>query len=132
MSGEMIARAAVIAALRGDEALSALVNSIDDGEPAKASVPWLRIGEASTTGWGARGVEGIALRLTLQLAVRGDEEAAVGAIIDRMGAVLAELPADLDEGWRITSLRRERARLSRRHNEWRATGDLMLRLARLG
>ncbi|MBO9574501.1 MAG: DUF3168 domain-containing protein [Sphingobium sp.] len=131
MSGELILRAAMLAALRGDAALSEAVNSIDDGDPVKASAPWLRLGESNMTGWGARGVDGMTVRLSVLLAVRGDEEAATSEILERVDVVLGGMAPGLDAGWRITSLRRERARVARRQNEWRASADYAVRMARL-
>ncbi len=77
MSAELAARAAIVAALGGDEALAGLVNQIADGEPVKASPPWLLVGAATATGWGARGVDGVTLRQTLELNLRGDQLSAV-------------------------------------------------------
>lgn len=131
MSAELAARAAILAALAGDAELGALVNQISDGEPVKASTPWLMIGEAAALGWGARGVDGVALRQTMMLTARGDDLGAVTTILARVDAVLANIDGALGD-WRLTSLRFERSRISRSRGEWRATIDYALRLARLG
>ncbi|MCW2406776.1 hypothetical protein M2336_003405 [Sphingobium sp. B1D7B] len=130
MSGEMAVRGAVIAALRNDADLMALVNLVSNGEPIKASPPWLLVGETVSTGWGARDVTGLALRLPIQLVVRGDDLARVTAVLARVDAVLAGVDGDLGD-WRITSLRFERSRILRSRTEWRASADYAVRAARL-
>ena len=131
MSGDMLVRAAVLTALRGDGDLAALVNSIDDGEPVKASAPWLRVTEINATSWGARGVDGMTVRLAILIATRGDEAALASDLLARVDGLLGAAPSALAEGWRITSLRRERTRVARRQNEWRASADYSIRIARL-
>ena len=130
MSGEMIVRAAMLAALRGDAALMALVNQVSDGEPVKASAPWLLLGDTSVTGWGARGVDGLSLRQPLMLTVRGDDLARVTGVIERIDVVLRGMDGALGD-WRITSLRFERSRIVRSRSEWRANLDYAVRAARL-
>jgi hypothetical protein len=128
--GELAARAALLAALRGDAALAALVNQISDGEAVKASPPWLRLDDAATLGWGARGVEGVTLRQPIALALRGDQLGAVTAILDRVDTVLRAVSDDLGD-WRITSLLFERSQIGRSRGEWRASVIYSIRLARL-
>jgi hypothetical protein len=130
MSGDMALRGAIIAALRGDAALGGLVNLVSDGEPVKASPPWLLVGESSATGWGAQGVSGLTMRQPIQLIVRGDDLARVTSVMERVDAVLAGMDSDLGE-WTITSLRFERSRIVRSRTEWRASVDYAVRAARL-
>jgi len=130
MSAELAARSAILSALSGDATLASLVNQVSDGEPVKASPPWLMLGDAAALGWGARGVDGVTLRQPIQLLLRGDDLAAVTAIIDRVEMAMRTLPAQLNE-WRLTGLRFERSRISRARNEWRVSIDYALRLARL-
>jgi len=131
MSGALAIRAAIHEALRGDEALLTLVNQVSDGTPDKASAPWLMLGEGVATGWGARQVDGVALRQPVQLALRGDDFARATAIMARVDAVLAGLDADLGD-WRITSLRLARSRVTRGRSGWRIDADYAVRVARLG
>ncbi len=130
MSAAMIARAAMLGALRGDAALGALVNQIADGEPVKASAPWLMLGPGQASGWGARGVDGVTLRQTVELAVRGDQAAVVETILARVGVALGAMDGALGD-WRVTSLRLERSRIRRTQAEWRAVADFAVRLVRL-
>lgn len=130
MSAELAARAAILSALTQDATLAGLVNQISEGEPLKASPPWLMLGDGAALGWGARGVDGVTLRQPIQLLLEGDALSAVTLIVDRVDAVMRGLPAELD-GWRLTSLRFERSRIARTRNAWRANIDYALRLARL-
>ena len=130
MSAELAARAAILAALSGDDTLAELVNQIADGEPVKASPPWLLVGASAGTGWGARGVDGVTLRQTLELTLRGDQLSAVTTILERIDAVLRAMDGELGD-WRVTSLRFERSRIRRSGTEWRAGADYVLRMARL-
>jgi hypothetical protein len=130
MSGELAVRSAMLAALRGDAILSTLVNQLSDGVPDKASAPWLMLGESTASGWGARSVEGLSLRQSLLLVLRGDDIARVMAIIERVDAALAATELDLGD-WRITSLRFERSRILRSRTEWRVSADYAVRAAKV-
>ncbi|MGF7170666.1 hypothetical protein FHS91_002352 [Sphingobium xanthum] len=130
MSGELAVRGAMLSALRSDATLPTLVNQMSDGVPEKASAPWLMLGESTASGWGAQGVEGLSLRQSLLLVLRGDDLARVTAIIERIDAALAATEPDLGD-WRITSLRFERSRILRSRTEWRVTADYAVRAARV-
>lgn len=130
MSAELAARAAILAALRDDATLMGLVNQVADGEPVKASPPWLLVGGTEARGWGARGVDGVTLRQTIELALRGDQRAAVTAILDRVDQLLPGMDGDLGD-WRTTHLTFERSRIRRSGTEWRASADWSIRMARL-
>lgn len=130
MSMLVSAKAALIAALRGDAALSALVHHIDDGEAKSLSPPYGRITEASASEWGAKDRPGHELRIELLFADRGD-----GARLDAIGAaacrVIAAMPRIIG-GWEtggFTVLRTRQARgrnginqvtISLRIRGWRA------------
>jgi hypothetical protein len=130
MSGALAVRGAILAALREDAALQGLVNQVSDGEPVKASAPWLLVGDPAGSGWGARGVDGLSLRQPLLLTLRGDDLARVTDIMARIDAALGGIDGDLGV-WRITSLRFERSRITRSRAEWRAAVDYAVRAARL-
>ncbi|HEY1125941.1 MAG TPA: DUF3168 domain-containing protein [Sphingobium sp.] len=130
MSAELAARAAILAVLRDDVDLAALVNQVADGEPVKASPPWLLVGGAEARGWGARGVDGVTLRQTIELTSRGAQRAAVTAILDRVDQLLRSMDGNLGD-WRVTHLAFERSRIRRSGTEWRAAADWSIRMARL-
>ncbi len=129
MSAEIQAREAIRAALTESVTLSALVNQISDGDPAKASSPWLMLGEGSASGFGARGVEGVALRVPVILTLRGDAPGDVDAVLDALGAAMRTVP-DMIGDWKVTALRFERSRLRRDKAGWRVVSDYALRLVR--
>jgi len=130
MSGALAIRAALHEALAGDEALLALVNQVSDGTPAKASAPWLMLGEGSATGWGARNVDGLALRQPIRIMLRDDDFSHAMAVLARVETVLAGLD-DAVGDWRITSLRLERSRAARGRSGWRIDADFAVRAARI-
>lgn len=90
-------KAALIAALRGDAALAALVHHIDDGEAKAPPVPYVRLAEASAAEWGAKERPGHELRLELAFADRGDG-ARLDAIAAAALAVIGSMPRTID-GW---------------------------------
>lgn len=130
MSAALAARAAILATLQGDAALGGLINQIADGEPVKASPPWLMVGAGQATGWGARGLEGVTLRQAIELVVRGDQLEAVADILERVDELLRSMDDNLGD-WRVTYLAPDRARVRRVATEWRASVDYSLRLVRL-
>lgn len=129
MSAEMQAREAIRATLTESVTLRALVNQISDGDPAKASSPWLMLGEGSAIGFGARGVDGVALRVPVILTFRGDAPGDVDAVLDALGAAMRTVP-DMIGDWKVTVMRFERSRLRRDKAGWRIVSDYALRLVR--
>lgn len=132
MSAEVAVRGAVIAALRGDGALMALVNGVHDGEPGRAAMPYGFAGECIGSDWGGKDIEGRELRLTVGLAVAGDATDALGAMIVRVEAAMGTiLPAG---GWRVVGARLARSRVARAGpgpaGGWRAVVDYRLRAVR--
>lgn len=104
-------KAALIAALRGDAALSALVHHIDDGEAKAPPVPHGRVAEASASEWGAKDRPGHEVRIELVFADRGDG-ARMDAITAAAMAVIGSMPRTID-GWEtggFTVLRTRQAR----------------------
>ncbi|MEQ1687014.1 MAG: hypothetical protein ABL874_00390 [Sphingopyxis sp.] len=123
-------KAALIAALRGDAALSALVHHIDDGEAKSLSAPYGRVADIVSSEWGAKDRPGHELRIELLFADRGD-----GARLDEIGAaacrVIATMPRIIDgwetSGFAVLKVRQARARsginqvaISLRMRGWRA------------
>lgn len=129
MSAEMQAREAIRATLTESVTLRALVHQISDGDPAKASSPWLMLDEGSAIGFGARGVDGVALRVPVILTFRGDAPGDVDAVLDALGAAMRTVP-DMIGDWKVTVMRFERSRLRRDKAGWRIVSDYALRLVR--
>ncbi len=130
MNAELSVREAIRETLEADGALRARVNQISDGEPVKASGPWLMLGEGSGTGFGARGVSGVALRVPVILTLRGDTPEDTSAILAALDTAMQAVPDEVN-GWKITVLRFERSRLRRDKTGWRIVTDYALRLVRL-
>ncbi|WP_420146073.1 tail completion protein gp17 [Sphingobium sp.] len=137
MSGEAAARAAVIAALRGDAALMEQANALFDGEPGRAAAPYGFVGEAIGAEWGGKGLDGREVRLTIGLRVGDEATARIAAMMARVDAVMAML-SDQD-GWRpgewqIVTARLIRSRMMRdapgSPTGWRAIVDYRLRMVR--
>jgi len=130
MSGALALRAVLLAALRDDAGLMALVNSVEDGGAPKQSAPAVTLGQLFATEWGARGVSGLAVRVPLTLVDRADVPDRLGAVAIRIGVVMSELPAEAG-GWRIGDARFERARSLRGPDgQWSMLVDYRVRLSR--
>lgn len=131
MSGALLLRAALIEALRGDGALAALVNIVTDEEAPKVTPPALTLGPLVASDWGARGVEGLNVRVPITLVDRGDRPDRIAAAAQRAAAVMAALP-DMPDGWRPGAVRAERSRTARgADGRWTMLVDWRVRLARL-
>lgn len=130
MSGTIMLRREIIAALRADAPLMALVNSVEDGGAPRQSPPSLRLGELFGTEWGARGVEGISVRVPLTLIDRADAADRIAAAADRIGVAMASLPEEAD-GWRIGAVLLERQRsIAAPGGQWSLLIDYRARLSR--
>ncbi len=131
MSAEVSVRAGVLAALREDAELSAVLNGVHDGPPGRAAPPYAVLGECIASEWGAKGVDGRELRLTVSLHDAGDRADRIGAMIGRIGPIMQALEM-AGAGWRVLSARLIRSRVMRtgtRDGEgWRAVIDYRMRV----
>ncbi len=127
MSPELALQKAVLAALRADGPVSALLNGrIHDEPPASPVYPYVAIGRSEARPWGGVEAEGVehALSLTCVSRFGGAEEAR--AVIDAMRAALHGAALSLD-GHRLVNLRASFADVFRA-SDWRSTyGVLRLR-----
>jgi hypothetical protein len=131
MSAEVAVRTAVIAALRADVALMALVNGIYDGEPVRAAAPHGFVGECLGSDWGGKDVEGRELRLTIGLVVADETPARLAGMIARVDPAIGA--AGVEAGWRIVSARLLRSRVARSGAQgWRGVVDYRVRAVREG
>ncbi len=131
MSAEVAVRAAVIAALKADGELMSLLNGLFDGQPARAAPPFAVMGECIASDWGAKGVDGRELRLTISLNDAGDMAGRIGAMLARIDPVMQALDM-AGERWRVVNARLIRSRLmrtgARDGDGWRAVVDYRLRV----
>lgn len=129
MSAEVTVRAAVIAALRGDAALMGGLNGLFDGQPVRASTPYAVVGECIAGDWGAKGVDGRELRLSISLHDAGETPGRLAALLTRIDPVVQAADAS-GEGWRIIGARLVRSRLAKagKGDGWQAVVDYRLRV----
>lgn len=128
MSAEVAVRAAVIAALRSDGALTGGLNGVHDGDSGRCALPYAVVGEAIGADWGGKDLAGREVRLTISLFETAAER--LGPRIARVEAVLGAVPPH--EGWRIVSARLARSRVARIDRQspgggWQAVLDYRLR-----
>ncbi|MET0240650.1 MAG: DUF3168 domain-containing protein [Sphingobium sp.] len=132
MSGVLALRGVVIAALRGDAALMALVNSVEDGGLSRQSAPALVIGQLFATEWGARGLRGLSVRVPMTVVDRADRPERLEAAAERIEAVMGGLAAHAGD-WRVGSVRLDRSRSLRGSDgQWSLLVDYAVRLSRVG
>ena len=130
MSGASILRREILAALRADASLMTLVNGIEDGGAPRQSPPFIRVGELFASEWGARGVEGLAVRVPFTLVDRADGGDRIAAAADRIGVAMAALPAEAD-GWRIVAVLFDRQRsIVAPGGQWSLLIDYRARMSR--
>lgn len=130
MSGTVMLRREIIAALRADAPLMALVNSVEDGGAPRQSPPSLRLGELFASEWGARGIAGMSVRVPFTLVDRADAADRIAAAADRIAVVMASLPAEAD-GWRIGAVLFDRQRsVAAPGGQWSLLIDYRARLSR--
>jgi hypothetical protein len=130
MSAEVVVRAGLIAALRGDAELMAELNGIFDGAPVRATVPYAVVGECLASHWGAKDLDGRELRLTIGLQDAGETPERLAGVLARVEAVVQAI--DGDAGWRVVGARMLRSRLfkAREKDGWQAVADYRLRVVR--
>ena len=130
MSADVKVRAAVIAALKEDAALMGSLNGLFDGQPVRASVPYAVVGECIASDWGAKGVDGRELRLTIGLHDAGETPGRLAVPLERIDAVMQLL--ELADGWRIVGARLIRSRVvkGRDKDAWQAVVAFRLRVIR--
>lgn len=131
MSGVVALRTLVLAALRGDGGLMALVNAVEDGSTPKATAPAVLIGQFAATEWGARGLRGLSIRIPLTLIDRGDGTERLAAMAARVDAAMDGLP-DMAGDWRVGTVRFDRSRTLRGSDgRWSMMTDYLARLSRV-
>lgn len=135
MSGEVALRNRVLATLRGDGALMALVNRVEDGVGPRQSAPLLILGQLAATEWGARGLRGLSVRVPLTIMDRADVPDRLDAASARIEVVMNDLAGPLVSGagdWTIGIVRFDRSRTVRAADgQWSMLIDYLVRLSRL-
>jgi len=110
---EIALRAALIAWLAADPALSGTLNSVSEEAPAKAALPWLAIATSASIDWSAKDRAGREVRIALELHCRGDRPDTAAALVAALESRIEAMPAQQD-GWRIVVAQFLRARSQQR------------------
>ena len=116
---EIPLRAALVAWLAADPALSGQLNSITEEAPSRTSLPWLAIAASASADWSCKSHMGRELRVALELHCRGDTPEAAAALTETIGLRIEALPP-VQPGYRIVSRQFLRARTEQRTESARA------------
>lgn len=113
MSFEAALQGAALTALRG----VAGTNGVFLERPARASVPYLVLGELLSADWGAKGLAGREVRLLVWVHDAGESWARTVALQGEVARAIEDLPREI-EGWSVGSVTMLRARTSRDAGGW--------------
>lgn len=131
MMAEGAIRVAVLAALRGDAALMALLNGAWDGTPVKASVPYAVVGETLGSDWGTKDAEGREVRIGVTLYDRGETPARLAQALALADAAVRTIDGLVD-GWEVAGVAFLRSRLVKgRDLGWTGLLDYRVRMLRV-
>ena len=111
-------RAALIAWLQADPALSGQVNIVAEEAPLRASPPWLGIAASASTDWSTKDRTGREVRVAVELHTRGDDTAGPAPIVQAIESRVWSLPTQ--PGFEIASIAFLRSRAEQRANNTRA------------
>lgn len=126
MSAEMAVRAGVLAALRGDAALAALLNGVWDGAPVKASAPFAVVGECLGSEWGTKDRPGREVRVALNVQDRREGGEALAEMLALADAAVKRVAV---VGYEVAGVGLVRTRILRgREDGWRALVDYRVRI----
>ncbi|MEO8723151.1 MAG: DUF3168 domain-containing protein [Sphingobium sp.] len=128
MSAENEIRAAVIAELQSDTALSAHINRVYDGVPVKASTPSVSVGECAGSDWGTKDRNGRELRIGIAISDQTETATRIGQIMPLVEAAVRRVGTMTIGTWQIGSVLLVRSRLvSQGDGRWSAIMDYRIR-----
>ena len=116
---EIPLRAALLAWLSADPALSDALNAVTEEAPARASLPWLAIAASASTDWSTKTQAGREIRVALELHCRGDTPDAAASLVAAIERRIEDLPR-AQAGFAIVTCRFLRARAEQRGESRRA------------
>ena len=116
---EVQLRAALLAWLTADPALTAQLNAIVEEAPARTSLPWLAVAASASADWSCKDRIGREVRVALELHCRGDRSDAAASLVSAIEARIAALPGT-QTGFQIVSTQFLRARAEQRAANTRA------------
>lgn len=112
MSFEAELHAAVMAALAAESSIAGQANGVFPERPARATPPYLVLSEMLSSDWGAKGVAGREVRLSVRVHDVGESWTRTAALQGAAGAAIEGLPRTLGT-WRLGSVVLLRARTVR-------------------
>jgi hypothetical protein len=128
MSARGELHAALVAAIRGEAALSALTH-VFDAPPVRAARPYALVEEAVLTDWSTKDMAGREGRVAVTLFDTGERPSRMRQLAAGVEDAVAAMPAMLGGGWRIVSLVLVRSRLVREgEGRWAATSEFRVRM----
>ena len=116
---ETALRAALIAWLASDPALTGQLNAVTEEAPTRTALPWLAIAASASSDWATKDRAGREVRLALELHARGDRPDTAAALVTAIEARIAALPAQ-QSGFAIVSSAFLRGRTEQRPGNVRA------------
>ena len=116
---EILLRAALVAWLAADPALSGQLNAVVEEAPVRTALPWLALAASASTDWSVKDVAGREVRIALELHCRGDQPSAAGALVAAIEARIGALPT-AQTGFAVVSAYFLRARAEMRGGNTRA------------
>lgn len=116
---EIALRAALIAWLKADAALTAQLNAVVEEAPSRTALPWLAIAASASADWSAKDRTGREVRIALELHCRGDQPESAASLTAAIESRIATLPA-AQTGFRIVTAQFLRARAEQRGASTRA------------
>jgi len=117
---EAALRAALIAWLRANSALMALINSVAEEAPFTAEPPWLAISASAATDWSTKTEPGAEVRIQLTLSTRNDQASGDMPILNALDAAVRSLPA-AQPGFTLASVFFLKSRAAQKTPATRAT-----------
>lgn len=113
-------RAALIDWLRTGPAPLDTLHAVEEEAPVRASLPWLGTAASASADWSTKDARGREIRIALELASRGDDIPADGALVRAIEMRIEDLPRRQD-GFHIAGITFLRARTERRAKNIRST-----------
>jgi len=112
------------AALREVEGL----NGVHVGRPVQAATPYALVEAGPELDWGHKSGVGREVRMAIVLRGAGERPGSLGTLAAAAEAAIEALDGELD-GWRLVSLRFQRARLiAEAKGEWASTSEYRARM----
>jgi hypothetical protein len=116
---EVALRAALIAWLAADPALTATLNTVAEEAPSRTALPWLAIAASASADWSTKERAGREVRIALELNCRGDRPDTAATLVAAIERRISTLPPG-QPGFRVVTMQFLRARAEQRPANTRA------------